>query len=206
VATKKTKKPAVDAPMDKRELPPIASKWVRYLLGFSVSAAVGLAPYLGRVHVPLFTPMLTMIPLSLQDTAIPTASACMGLVAVLVQWGRSRRPKDWEIGTALVASLFSLLIFVGLEMTTVAHIDVPAVNGKVSFAVGLSTPNKPPCIGLGRDECIAKKLNLDESYIDSFFGDTQTSLAKLWLVLSYVGFMTCFGLVVGLLVLRDSNN
>jgi hypothetical protein len=206
MAQKNAKGPPSHNPTAKRELPPIASRWVKYLLGFSVSVAVGLAPYLGRVHVPLFTPLLSIIPLSLQDTAIPIAAACMGLVAVLVQWGKSRKPKNWEIGTALGASLFSLLLLVGLEMTTVAHIDVPAVNSKVSFAVGFSTPNKPPCVGLGRDECITKKLNLDESNIDSFFGDSQTSIAKLLLVLAYVSSMTSFGLVVGLLVLRDSND
>lgn len=187
-----------------RYLPPLASAWVRYLLGFSVSVGVGLAPYLGRVHVPLFTPLLAIIPLSLQDIAIPVSAASMGLVAVFVQWRKASDVKAWEFQIALGSAIAALILLIAIEMIGVAHVEVPAVNGKVSFAVGFSTPNKPPCVGLGRDECITKKLSLDEANIDSYFGDSQTGIAKLALVLTYVGFTALFGLTVGLLVVRES--
>ena len=37
-------------------LPPTIRRWVTYLLAFGVSVAVGLAPLLGVLGVPLFLP------------------------------------------------------------------------------------------------------------------------------------------------------
>src|SRR5437016_3481091 len=76
--------------------PPLARRWIRYLLGFGVSVAIGLAPYLGKVHVPLFSPLLDLIPESLQTTILPLSSALMGIVAVGVQWyGGERLTEQW---------------------------------------------------------------------------------------------------------------
>lgn len=60
--------------------------WVRSLIGFSVGVAVGLAPYLGVTGVPLFTPLLELIPSTARHTTIPLSAALMGLVAMWVQW------------------------------------------------------------------------------------------------------------------------
>lgn len=187
----------------KAELPPLSSTWIRYLLGFSVSVGVGLAPYLGRVKVPLFTPLLSLIPLSLQDIAIPIASAAMGLIAVLVQWRKDRATSGWVFGTVLGSAVAALLMFAAIETTAVAHIEVPAVGSRVAFVVGFSNLDKPPCVGLSKSACITTKLNLDEDLIDSHFGETQTDVAKFALVSTYVAFMSLFGLTVGLLVIRD---
>src|ERR1051325_2256248 len=88
--------PAGKAKPPKESLPPLTSTLVRYVLGFGVSVGVGLAPYLGRLNVPLFTPLLSMMPVSLQDTAIPLSAALMGVVAVAIQWhGRERLNRKW---------------------------------------------------------------------------------------------------------------
>lgn len=52
--------------------PPLARQLVHYILGFGVSVAVGLAPYLGRVNVPLFDSLLKLIPTSIHDTVFPS--------------------------------------------------------------------------------------------------------------------------------------
>ncbi len=187
----------------KGEVPPFTAKWIRYLLGFSVSVSVGLAPYLGRVKVPLFTPLLSLIPLSLQDIAIPLASAAMGLIAVFVQWRKNRATPGWMFGIVFGFAVTILLMFVAIEITAVAHIEVPAANSRVSFVVGFLDPKEPPCVGLSKNTCITSKLTLDEDRIDSYFGDTQTELAKFALVLTYVTFMSLFGLTVGLLITRE---
>jgi len=187
----------------KPRLPRLASDWVRYLLGFTVSVGVGLAPYLGLIGVPLFTPLLSLIPLSLQSTAIPTSIASMGIIAVLVQWRRRAPSKPREFRLAVTLAIVTLVLFVSLEVLAVAHVEVPAVDQTVSFAVGFSTPQRPPCEGLSRDACIAQRLGFDEAVIDTYFGDTQTRLTKLALLLAYIGFMSSFGWMVGLLLLRD---
>jgi hypothetical protein len=187
----------------KAKLPRLASDWVRYLLGFTVSVSVGLAPYLGLVDVPLFTPLLSLIPLSLQSIAIPISIASMSIIAVLVQWKKRDQAKPLAFRLASFSALATLLLFLVIEMTAVAHIEVPAANQTVSFAVGFSSPRQPPCAGISREACIVEKLGFDETVIDSYFGDAQTALTKLLLVLSYIGFMSSFGWMVGLLLLRE---
>jgi hypothetical protein len=189
----------------KPRLPHFASDWIRYLLGFSVSVAVGLAPYLGLVGVPLFTPLLSLIPNSLQNIAIPFSIASMGIVAVVVQWRKRDPAKPLEFRLAVSLASASLLFFLAIEMLAVAHIEVPAVNKTVSFAVGMGTPKKALCAGLSREECIDQKLGLNETVIDSYFGDLPTGLTKLALVVSYIACMTSFGWTVGLLLLRERN-
>ncbi len=198
-----TQTTAGDAPRPK--LPHLASDWVRYLLGFSVSVAVGLAPYLGLVGVPLFTPLLTLIPNSLRGIAIPISIASMGIIAVLVQWRKRDPSRPLEFRLALAFALVTLVVFIALEVLAVAHIEVPAADQTVSFAVGFSSPKRPPCEGLSRQRCIADRLGFDQGVIDGYFGDTQTSLTRLALVLSYIGFMSSFGWMVGLLLLRERN-
>jgi len=69
-----------------QQAPAAVRKWVTYVVAFSVSVAIGLAPLLGKLRVPLFSPMLDMIPTYFQDSLITLTSALMGLVAVVVQW------------------------------------------------------------------------------------------------------------------------
>src|SRR5688572_28330666 len=57
--------------------PGLASKLLRYILGFGVSFGIGLAPYLGTFNIPGFTPVLSLIPKSIQNTAIPLAAILM---------------------------------------------------------------------------------------------------------------------------------
>lgn len=185
------------------KLPRLASDWLRYLLGFSISVGVGLAPYLGLVGVPLFTPLLSLIPHSLQHIAIPISIASMGVIAVLVQWRRRSAPRPQEFRYAFILSISTLVLFVAIEVLAVAHIEVPAADQTVSFAVGLGTPLRPPCEGLTREACIAQRLGFDESVINGYFGDTPTRLTRLALVLTYITFMSAFGWMVGLLLLRE---
>ncbi|HEY8998404.1 MAG TPA: hypothetical protein VIM60_10915, partial [Edaphobacter sp.] len=100
----------------KPKLPRLASDWLRYLLGFSISVGVGLAPYLGLVGVPLFTPLLSLIPHSLQHIAIPISIASMGVIAVLVQWQRRSTPRPHEFRYALILSISTLLLFAAIEI------------------------------------------------------------------------------------------
>lgn len=187
------------------KVPPLAATWVQYLLGFGVSIAVGLAPYLGKIHVPLFQPMLSFIPLSLQDVAIPVSSAAMGLVAVAVQWfGSERLSTTWlraKFRQAVFLCVLTLAALTAIEILAIVRVDVPAVHDHVSFATGFSYPNDPPCEGLGREGCI-HKLSLDESKINPFFGELGVNLTKLLLVLTYTVFMSTFGCLVGLAVLK----
>jgi hypothetical protein len=178
------------------------SHWIKLLLGFSVSVAVGLVPYLGKI-IPLFTPMLAIIPESVQPLAIPLSAAAMGIVAVLVQWSTTEKLQPGEIKTwfrrALALCVVALVALAAIETVAVVRVDVPAVGETVSFAVGPSHPGTPPCAGLSRADCIEHQLSLDESRINSYFGEGWVSATKFALVIVYIAFMSTFGALVVML-------
>lgn len=188
------------------QVPPFAAYWVRLVLGFGVSVGVGLAPYLGKLHIPLFSPMLSLIPASVQPIAIPLSAASMGIVAVVVQWyGSQHMNRDWVsrmFTRSIVICISCLVALTIIEFIAVVRVDVPAVGSTVSFAVGPFNPNTPPCVGLSRADCIKHELSLDEARIDTYFGEQAANFTKLVLVLVYVLFMSMFGVLVGLLMLE----
>jgi hypothetical protein len=192
-----------------RDLPPLAAQFIRYVLGFSISVGLGLAPYLGKLEVPGFSPMLSLIPDSLQDTAIPLSSAVMGIVTIWVQWHGSVRPGNarlsiWFMRTLKICTI-ALFVLIAIELLAVVRLDIPAVNRTVAFAIGPIHPHTPPCEILGRSECIKYKLSLDESHINSYFGETQANCTKLMLVLTYVIFMSSFGMLIGILMVKQNH-
>lgn len=189
--------------------PQLARKLVRYILGFSVSFAIGLAPYLGRLKVPGFVPLLSLMPDNIQDTAIPLSAALMGIVAVVIQWyGSERVTSVWlrkGFKRALVLALLSFLVLIVVHTRVVVRVAYDDGGQKSkTYLIGFFRPNnKPPCSFDDSDvDCIAR-IGLKESKIESYWGDTQIQIAKLALILPYLLFMSSFGLLVGLLLLKD---
>ncbi len=188
-----------------------ARRWVRYLLGFGVGVGVGLAPYLGRVNVPGFSALLTMLPDSLRDTALPLSAAVMGLVAVCVQWyGEERLSRAWlrrAFAIAAAAFVAALVAFAVVQSYVVVPVHVGAENFTASFLVGFDTPDRPPCPRAGADavgdaECI-KRLTLDDARVAAFWGDRSVRVARLALLGSYLAATGAFAALVGLVLLRE---
>ncbi len=185
--------------------PRLAGKLARSILGFGVSFAIGLAPYLGTVGVPGFKPLLSLIPNSIQGVAIPIAAAVMGLVAALVQWwGSDQPPVKWRkkwFKRAVFLFLIGTVVLTTLRIFVVVRVQFLGGKDAENFVVGFVRPTKPPCTEDVSDaECI-KLLTFDPSRIASFWGDRQVRLAELSLILTYVALTSSFGLLVGLLLL-----
>jgi hypothetical protein len=203
--------PGDDAPTGKTAPPPppppLARKLLRYILGFGVSFSIGLAPYLGTFNIPGFTPLLSLIPKSVQPTAIPLAAILMGLVAIVIQWygGEKVEPK-WLKRAFLATLAFTLISFFALFIVhtlVVVRVDFSGGKDYENFLVGFTRPVRPPCTeNISNSECI-KLLTFNPSAIESYWGDRQIQVAKLALICSYLLFMSSFGLIVGLLLLRD---
>lgn len=187
--------------------PPLARKLWRSILAFGVSFVVGLAPYLGRVRVPGFTPLLSLMPGSIQDTAIPISAAVMGSVAVAIQWtGFEKLSQVWLnkwFKRTLLLFLFGAIAITVLHILVVTRVQFLGGKDSESFIVGFVRPNKEPCPETISDaECI-KYLTFDPSRIESHWGDRQVRLAKISLVLTYVALTSSFGVLVGLLLLKQ---
>ncbi len=187
---------------------PLGRLWVRYLLGFGVSVGIGLAPYLGRVNVPGFTPLLRLLPESEQDVLIPLSSALMGLTAVVVQYyGQTRVSRPW-LERAFVRTLgltvFSFLLLFVVHTFVVVRVDLHGGKDYVRFVVGFTRPEMKPCTAEVSDADCIKAVSMSQSAIESFWGDTRIRVARLCLMLSYLAFTSLFGLLVGLLLLGQS--
>jgi hypothetical protein len=192
------------------ELPtPIARRFVRYLVGFGVGVAIGLAPYLGKLRLPLFAPLLDLIPQSLQDTVLPLSAALMGMLAVFVQWTAAERPSQKWLRTMFRRTL--VLALVGFVLLVVAHTymveTIPVTSGEstgaVSLVIGLKRPaDEGDCRGLSNAACIKSVLTMDQAAVTDFWGDHPVRLSRLALIATYLLFTSSFGLLVGLLVLR----
>lgn len=187
--------------------PPLARKLIRYILGFGVSFAIGLAPYLGKLKVPGFTPLLSLMPANIQDTAIPLSAALMGIVAVVIQWyGGENVTRAWlrkGFKRTMVLALLSFLVLIVVHTLVVVRVEYQGGQESETFLVGFIRPNKPPCTAEVSDSNCIKLITFDVSTIESFWGDRQVRIAKLALILPYLLFMSSFGLLVGLLLLKE---
>jgi hypothetical protein len=186
--------------------PLVTSRWVRYLLSFGVSVAVGLSPYLGKLNVPLFSPLLTLIPIYEQNYALTLSSASIGIVAILVQWygtevlGKKRIKRMFQCALIAAAGTFLLLVW----LHTVVAIPIRVLTTETVYVVrGFEQPPRSPCEGLSDSECVSRKLTLDPEAIQTHFGESNVRKASVELVMAYVAFTSSFAWLVGLIVFKE---
>lgn len=189
-----------------RPATPLARKLVRYIVGFGVGVGVGMAPYLGLLNVPLFRPLLSLIPDSIQNTVIPLSAALMGTVAVVVQWYAgeqvSRRWLRKLFARTLITAVLTFILLTIIHGLVV--VTLPIGNDQsLSFVVGFRRPIKPPCTAEVSDERCVKLVTTDPAEIAGFWGDSQVRLARLSLIFSYLLFTGSFGTLVGLVILKE---
>lgn len=188
-------------------MPPIVRKFVRYFISFSAGVSVGLAPYLGKWDAPGFSWLLNLLPQTVQHLAIPLSSAGMGLVAIVVQWLAEEKIPAWRARRRFLYAMTSalVLLFAFLTLRIFVVVDVSVFGGRdyVPFQVGFTRPLVSPCEAQISDaECI-KRLSFDPARIESFWGDRQVRIARLLLVLTYIAYVSAFGALIGLLVLKS---
>jgi hypothetical protein len=125
-------------------LPPFARQLVKYILGFGVGFALGLARFLGAFGIPGFVPLLALFPIESRVPLIPVSAFLMGLVAVGVQFysddaidRRSLRKPFVVVSGVLVAGLVALLLLYNFV--------VPIGTSKERVIVGWSRLPSPGC-------------------------------------------------------------
>jgi hypothetical protein len=205
--------PRVEAPT------PLAKEFVRRLLGFGVWVALGLAPFLGRVHVPGFSPLLDMYPSTLR-WLIPISGLLMGMLALVVEFAAGRRVSQKTLtrwfarAVALFVASCGLLIVLYLFLVVRVDGAVPAAgegSKPATFAVvtgTLEVPPQPPgsdckCNpGWPADKCI-EKITLNPANVRLCFGSERVAFASLALAVLYLALTGSFAAGVGLLLLAQ---
>jgi hypothetical protein len=187
--------------------PRMAARWVRYMVGFSAGVASGLAVYLGQFRIPLFAPLLDLIPQSMRDTIIPFSSTLMGIVAVTIQYlGESKRGvRPYLFIVTLVVTIGSLIFAMLVNADHVVSVDSYGDN-HVTFLICANRPMREPCGEEVSDaECI-ERLTFNTSKIRSFWGDACMRRAQLLVEGSYLLLMGSFGALVGFAVFRATRS
>jgi hypothetical protein len=183
---------------------PVAKLFVKYVLGFGVGVAAGLAVYLGKLNVPLFAPLLQMIPDKLQPVLIPLSSALMGTIAVVIQFYSQQKVTQKLIKPLFaryaIGFVVALLAFMTVQSMVAVRIETVADQSE-TFLVGFSRPLAPPCpAGVSDEECI-KRLTFNTGNIASFWGKGSIVTAQLALQLTYLATTGIFGALIGLVIL-----
>jgi hypothetical protein len=196
----------VDPKIDPR-IPNPARTWVSLMLGFGISVGVGLAPLLGRVNVPLFSSLLTLMPESLQGRLITLSTVVMTFVAVAIQFysgldGNTSAKLTKLFTRVLIGAAISLVLFIIVNTFVVERIPLPN-NEAVSVVIGFSRRNVPPCKPEMSDKECLELTTLKPSEIEAQWGDKQIKGAELLLQFSYLPIYGCLGALVGILVMRQ---
>lgn len=186
----------------------VGNRLIRYVLGIGLGILLGLAPYLGAYPVPPFRPIFALFPDTIREPLLPVSAALSGILAAAVQWyqgeslvaGRLRR---LFFRTLITAAAALLLFFV---VHSLVVIRVPTYGDKSTIVLkGFVRPVKYPCLEQGMSDLDCLDLvTLDEGRIKVFYGAAQMQVAGMSLSLLYLLFTSCLGLMVGLILLKET--
>ena len=188
-------------------LPPVARKFLQYLLAFVISVGAGTAPLWGGGKIPGYQSILDVFPQDLQDV-IPWASILMSITAVGVQFASRELLGSRWIKGIFWTTFFILIVLVPASYSVykafVVRINVPGAGTKVAYLVG-STP-LPGCAcakrGLEIRECIGREISVNPDDVSACFPREQISTRASILSGLYMLLMFALAVLIGLLVLQ----
>jgi hypothetical protein len=187
------------------------SKYRNHILSFGVTLAAGMAPLLGKVHVPFFTAILDVFPLNLSSTLIPFVAFIMTLPAVAVQFFAKdaiapERLDGWfRWNLAFIAPL-TMALYVAYTLT-VTQINFEGQKGVVAYVTGSNMLPTCPCAThrppLAIASCIGNAITFDPAQVSDCYPPAEINSRKAILSTLYMMLMLSFGTLIGLLVLKE---
>ena len=186
---------------------PQARRFVRYVAGFGVGVAIGLAPFLGAVDVPGFVALLQLFPDELARALIPLSAFLMGVVAVAVQFYSGERIGVTKLRRrflrTLILVLVGFLLLIVLYALFVRSVPIATKDLAIAFTVGWQRIETCGCAPDIPDEQCLKELTAGPTGTPSCWG-RQLIVTRLALILAYLLVTGGFGALVGLLMLTEA--
>lgn len=190
------------------QLPTIlASRYVKYIVGFAVAVGVGLAPFLGVVQIQAYQALLEIFDDFFdRQTLIAFSTFLMGVIAVAIQFYAgeriSRRAIRRRFTAALAALLIGLFTLFSLYQTKVVPVSFSDLSDQPLIVVlGWSRSDDCPCPP--SDSIGQIKLCLEGMQYDPGPCWPGNRGVKLAMMLAYLLLMGGFAALVGLLLLQE---
>ena len=186
---------------------PLASRFVRLLVGFLVAVPIGLAPVLGKIAG--VDALINLFPLSSRGGLIVFATFLLGATAAVLQFVAGEEPSRPVIRKyfrvvviSLIVSFALLFVFYSLVIEVV---PVRGGEGTVAVIVGTSRIVGPPCGCPPTDNaklCIQKLGVGDEAAIETCWDSGSIKISRILLHASYLVVMVSIGGLIGVLLLQ----
>jgi len=194
-----------------KPLPPtsLSRRFTRALVGFGVGIAVGCAPMLGAVDIPLFSSLLSLFPFTLRPALLPLGGFVVGLVAAGTQFysglpvsiPKLKRGARISLMTS-IAMLTLLLVCYFLLVRQVHFRD----NFAISVVTGLTRSPVCPCPKTITDAMCLKTLSANPDNIELCWGRIQVRLSELALSMIYLLLLGSFAFFISLILLQENNS
>jgi hypothetical protein len=187
-------------------VPAPVRNFIRDARGFSVAVAIGLAPLLGTVNLPLFRPLAALLPFQIRDEVTIVTAFIMGIVALAAEFYAADRMSRRTVRRRFAYAAAGLLVGLGAFTVTSKLFTTTAPTGPngrdvVRVLIGPQRLDSCTCRKeLVSDAACVQTLVLEESAVEQCWG-RQTGRALL-LELCYVIAMAGFGALVGIYGLR----
>jgi hypothetical protein len=175
-----------------------ARKFLRYCLSFGMGAVVALVSY----SLPLFKPVLSLLPDTGYVFVLLVFAAVLGALGVGVQWHADEKLPRLRIRRRLkqivIIATFSIVAFVILHAIVVVTLTV---QGEPQwFIVGFSRRVVEGCPAEITNQQCLKNLSIDPVEIAKAWGEGQIKLASSLLTFLYLAFVSSLSSLAGLFV------
>lgn len=189
---------------------PLARQFVRMVVGFSAGIAVGVAPFLGTVDVPLFEQLVDLFPDEGRNRLFGLGAFLMGVVAVAIQFYAAERVSRQRLRRLFAGTLVVILLALALLAVLVEKfvVQVDTNEGVATFLLAgerLAYPECPcPDKGDNRlgDRFCLQMLGADPVEIERCWSPQRAENPALALTGSYLLLTGGFGALIGLLLLQ----
>lgn len=189
-------------------LMPAGRRYVQYFL-MSITAALALAPFLGTIHVPGFSPILALFPINHRGSVIPFATFLLFLPVVAMQFFAKTRVAErtmnrWFLTALGVTLVGAIALYVGWTVR-VADVWYRGGDRVVRYVVGAEQRPDCPCRkqGLEIEACVGNAISFEPRVVESCYHSRDVQQSKILLAMLYFTTMLSFGSAIALLVVRE---
>src|SRR5579862_1261839 len=157
--------------------PPLAKRYINYMLSFGVSVGIGLSPLIGKWNIPGFSALLSLYPSNLASIIIPFTALLMSVPTLALQYHASGFRSLVRLNRWFTRALISIVILLvlGIAFYLFLVVRVPVEGGKeyATYAIGFKQVSLSPCAGTPLKICIGRKISFDPGAVEALFPDWQ---------------------------------